>query len=204
MLLNWVPLLVGLGFGLVPPRLLITSEVRYLSFDELWARIFWRRQHGQRRRRWWKLPLVWIDPVRGYVVAEMLRRAFQPAPGASFLEGQLSVFVLMAALLVVLAVQTGGRRHAGESLSPAGFMAGVMLALMPLQVALGAMVVGVATAIALHRYSSAYWAATVFTGLLGFVFVGKSPTLVSYLLLVSAPAWISWLRGTTLVTPVRC
>lgn len=204
MSINWAPLLLGLVFGLIPPRMLLNCDCRYLPFDELWHRVFRRPQDGQKRRRWWKLPLVWIDPVRGYVVGAMLGQAFQATPGGGFLLALLPVFALLAALLLVLQVQTQGREHERESLSPAGFMAGLMVALMPLEVWAGAIVVGAATAVALHRYSFGYWAATIFIGLLGYLFVGPSPSVGVYMLMVSAPAWMSWLRGTTLVTPVRC
>ena len=106
--------------------------------------------------------------------------------------------------MVVLLVQTKGRYGERESLSPAGFMAGLILALMPPVVAIGVMVVGGATMVALHRYSLGYWAAALMTGILGFVFIGPNPKLGVLVLAVSAPAWMSWLRGTTLVTPVRC
>ncbi len=206
MVVNWVPFLLGLGLGIVPVRLLLNSECRYLPFDEFWRRVVRRSHHGQKRRRWWKLPLVWIDPVRGYVVASMLEQAFQPPRGtaAGFLPVFLPAVALLAALLAVLFVQTQGRTRERESLSPSGFMAGLMVALMPFDVWLGAIVVGAATAVALHRYSIGYWAAAVFTAFLGYLFVGPGPSLGVYVLVVSAPAWMSWLRGTTLVMPVRC
>jgi hypothetical protein len=64
--------------------------------------------------------------------------------------------------------------------------------------------VGGATSIALHRYSFGYWAAALVTAGLGFAFMRANPMLGVFVLLVSAPVWMSWLRGTTLVTPVRC
>ncbi len=203
MLVNWLPLVMALVFGLIPPRLLINCECRYLPFTDLWTRVLWRRD-GQKRRRWWKLPLVWIDPVRGYVVGASLAQAFTPIPQSKLAQAQLPLFALVGALLVVLMVQTKGRPGQNESLSPAGFMAGLMIALMPLQVSLGALVVGGATAVAMHHYAAGYWAAALFTALLGYVFIGVSPSLGAYVLTVSAPAWIAWFRGTSLVTPVRC
>lgn len=204
MTIHWIYLLVGLGFGLIPPLRLLTCDCRYLPFDELWTRVIRRPKDSVRRKRWWKLPLVWVDPLRGYVVGSMLNQAFSPVPRSGFLQAQLPVLALLASLMLVLMVQTKGRVYERESLSPAGFMAGLMLALMPLTVALGALVVGGATAIALHRYSFGYWAAAFVTGGVGFVFMRINPKLAVYVLMVSAPAWMSWLRGTTLVTPVRC
>ena len=204
MVINWINLAVGLLFGLIPPLRLLNCECRFLMFEELWVRSIRPPQDGQRRRRWWKLPLVWVDPVRGYVVGAFLATAFRAAPKSNFLQSQLPVLALLACLMLVLAVQTKGRPRERESLSPAGFMAGLMLALMPFTVAAGAIIVGGATAVALHRYSYGYWAATLITAGIGFVFLKGNTKLGVYVLTVSAPAWMSWLRGTTLVTPVRC
>lgn len=204
MVINWINLAVGLLFGLLSPLRLLNCECRFLIFEELWTRSIRPAQDGQRRRRWWKLPLVWIDPIRGYVVGISLAAAFRAVPKATFIQGQLPVLALLAALMLVMAVQTKGRPRERESLSPAAFMAGLMIALLPFTVAAGAIVVGGATMIALQRYSYGYWAATLITAGIGFVFLKGNTKLGVYVLTVSAPAWMSWLRGTTLVTPVRC
>ena len=204
MVIHWVYFFTGLVFGLIPPRYLLNSDCRYLTFESLWTRVLRREKDSQKRRRWWKLPLVWIDPVRGYVAATMVNRAFEAVPKATFIQAQYPVLALLVVVMAVLLVQTRGRPHEPESLSPAGFMAGMMLALLPPTVAIGAMVVGGATAIALQGYSAGYLAAMLLTAGIGFVFMGKSPKLGVLVLMVGAPAWMSWLRGTTLVTPVRC
>lgn len=204
MVINWIHLSVGLIFGLLPPMRLLNCECRFLIFDEMWARVFRRATGGERRRRWWKLPLVWIDPFRGYVVGASLAEAFRAVPKASFIQGQLPVLSLLACVMVVMAVQTSGRDRERESLSPAGFMAGIMLAMMPLQIALSAIVIGTATAMALQSYTFGYLAAGLATAGVGVVFMMGNTNLGIYVLMTSAPAWMSWLRGTTLVTPVRC
>jgi hypothetical protein len=204
MIIHWIYLLTGLGFGLIPPIRLLNCECRYLQFEELWTGVIRRPMDNTRRKRWWKLPLVWVDPIRGYVVGMMLSKAFSPPARASFIEAQFPVLALLGTLMLVLMVQTQGRSRERESLSPAGFMAGLMLALMPPVVAIGALVVGGSTSIALHRYSFGYWAAAFATASVGFAFMQMNPKLGVFVLMVSAPAWMSWLRGTTLVTPVRC
>jgi hypothetical protein len=204
MVINWIHLAVGLVFGLLPPMRLLNCECRFLIFDEMWARVCRRGTGGERRRRWWKLPLVWIDPFRGYVVGASLAEAFERAPGATFIQGQLPVLSLLACVMAVMAVQTSGRDRERESLSPGGFMAGIMLAMMPLQIAISAIVIGAATAMALHSYTFGYLAAGLATAGVGAVFMMGNTKLGIYVLMTSAPAWLSWLRGTTLVTPVRC
>jgi hypothetical protein len=205
MIVDWPALAVALVFGLLSPLRLLSSGCRFLTFQEMWTRVWRRAPAGQRRRRWWKLPLVWIDPVRGYVVGHFLGRAFGSSPESSYLEAQVLVALGFVALFAIVWVQTKGRKGERESLSPAGFMAGLMLAVLePPIVAVSAWVVGGAMAIALDRYSFGYWAAALTVLMAGAVFSGVGPALVLQVGLVSAPAWIAWLRRTPLVTPVRC
>ena len=204
MVINWLHLLVCLLFGLIPPWRLLNCECRYLIFEELWTRVLRRPEGTARRRRWWKLPLVWIDPFRGYVVGMFLAEAFKAAPKASFMQAQIPVLALLGCVMWVLAVQTSGRVRERESLSPASFVAGMMLAMMPPTVAIGAIIIGGATAVALHSYAFGYLAAGLAAAGIGVVFLKGNPKLGIYVLMASGPAWMSWLRGTVLVTPVRC
>ena len=205
MIVNWVYLAVGLLFGLIPPLRLLNTECRYLLFEDLWNRLFRSREEGEKkRRRWWKLPLVWIDPFRGYVVGDMLGQSFSAAPKANFAQAQMPVLAMLGTVLLVLSVQTRGRPYERECISPAGFMVGLMIALMSPTIAIGAIIVGAATMIALQSYLHGYLAAAVITAMLGLAFLGPVNTkVIAFTLIVSAPAWICWLRGNSLVTPVR-
>lgn len=206
MIVNWAYLAVGLLFGLIPPLRLLNTECRYLIFEDLWNRLFKSREEGEkRRRRWWKLPLVWIDPFRGYVVGDMLGQSFRAVRKANFAQAQFPVIAMLLAVLLVLAVQTRGRPYERETISPAGFMVGLMLALMAPTIALGAIIVGAATMIALQSYLHGYLAAGFMTAVLGLAFMGPvNPKVIAFTVIVSAPAWINWLRGNSMVTPVRC
>lgn len=194
----WLPLLGGLFFGLIPPKLLLNSECRYLRFEAMWERVANRKKSIQKRRRWWKLPLVWIDPVRGYMVATLVHEGLKPLGG-----GLLGVSVNFLVLLVILFVQTSGRSEQGETLSPAGFLGGMMLALLPPIVSISAIVLGVSTAVAMSRFVPGYVIASLVTASVGIVFMGKNLWLVSYTVLIAFPMILSWLKRSSLVVPVR-
>jgi len=106
-------------------------------------------------------------------------------------------------LLIVLWMQTRDRIHAGETISPSSFLGGMMLALLPVVVACSAIVIGVATAIAMNSFAAGYVVATVTTLAIGYPFLGRSPWLPLYGLLVALPLVLNWLRRTTLVMPIR-
>jgi hypothetical protein len=205
MIIHWLTLISGLFFGLIPPGLLINSECRYLGFEALLKRVVPSRTHTEprRRRRWWKLPLVWIDPVRGYVAAFFINQAFTALPDAVGIARLLPVVATFLALLAMVWVQSSGRQSKGETLSPSGFLAGMMLALLPWIVALSAIVIGVTTALAMNSFNAGYMFATMMTATCGYFFLGRSILLPAYTLLVATPMLLNWVRRSKLVIPVR-
>lgn len=206
-LVNWLPLAVGLAFGLIPPSRLINCTVRHMPFDMLWTDVLWRKnrdEDARRRRRWWKLPLVWIDPVRGYVVGAALLQAFEPMPGSNFVQAQLPALALGAVLFVVFRAQTQERMRERESISPASFVFGYMWAVFDPLVAGGAALIGAATSVSVRNYTAGYLLAMLVAGGLGGLLMGTTPKVAVLALGVGAPALLNWMRGTQLVTPVRC
>ena len=202
MIIHWIPLLCGLFFGLIPPKLLLTSECRYMRFDTLWNRIANPHKSPQRRRRWWKLPMVWIDPVRGYLVGDFLSRAFTLDPLSTGLAKVLPLIATFLVLAVVVWVQTRGREEAGETLSPTAFLGGMMIALLPLVVALSAIALAASTTVVMRRFAAGYVIAALTTACIGYFFMSKT-VLATYTVVVAMPLLIAWLRRSSLVMPVR-
>ena len=204
MIIHWLPLTVGLVLGLIPSGLLINTECRYLIFEDLWSRVLWPENRGsERRRRWWKMPLVWIDPVRGYVVASFLMQAFEPAPEAAAIERLLPTLAWGGLLVIIVWVQSSRRLRERETVSPTSFIAGATLALLPLEVALATLIMGAASAVAMQAFVAGYIVATATMLGVGFAFMGKSQTLAVALSVMAMPVLINWLRGTRMVMPVR-
>lgn len=114
MTINWIWLLAGLGLGLVPPRWLINCECRYLDFGDFWYKAIRRNPGEGRRRRWWKLPLVWIDPVRGFVTAWLVYGAFTREEGATSAERFFFLALPGALVLLAVAMQTFGAPGSGN------------------------------------------------------------------------------------------
>jgi len=204
MIIHWFQLLGALLFGLIPPRQLINSECRYLKFDEFWAVVVKPRKSNQRRRRWWKLPIVWIDPVRGYVIAFLLADAFAFDHRATSFESLGRLAVTFMILLLIAWIQTCGRNKQKETLAPTGFLAGLMLGLLPPVIALSGIVLGVVMAIATTSFPAGYLVAALTTAGIGYAFMGTSIHLAASTLVMASPLLISWMRRAPLVIPVRC
>jgi hypothetical protein len=203
MIIHWIPLLCGLFFGLIPPLCLIKKECRFREFDVIWKRISKPADPGQVRRRWWKMPIVGIDPIRGYVTGFYLSDAFRTAQNAAGVQKLLPLIATALLLLLVMCVQTSGRGNERETLSPVTFLGGLMLALLPLVVALSAITIGTATAIAMSGFSAGYFMASVATACIGYIFLGRSLWLPVYTVIVASPLLINWFRRGHLVMPFR-
>jgi len=208
MVIIWIPLLIGLFFGLIPPRSLMKSEVRYLDFEYLWTKAIRPPVDERWRRSWWKLPLVWIDPVRGYVVAMFIMEAFPRVASGSGLSPYPRLITFTILLLFSLWIQTTGRKRAGETISPTGFLAGMLLALLPPEISVPVLIIGGATIIAVREYVYGYIAAFLFFVGLGAAVRGTGLGAILFLItpgcLILLPLVVNWLRGTRLVVPVRC
>ncbi len=204
MIPTWYMLLLGLALGFVPPRLLANPDCRYLSFEDLWNKVLRRDPTLTRRRiRWWRAPLLWIDPVRGHLVASMLLGGLRPVRKASpgLIYGEIGLTALM--LLAVLWVQTGLRAKDRETVTPVLFLAGMLTAMLPWTVWGPAFVLGVASAVAMNGFVAGYFVAGLAVLGAGYVFMGNLFTLATVIFLLALPVLLNWLRSTNMVVPVR-
>lgn len=202
--ISWFSLLLGCALGLLPGYKLINSECRYCDFETLTRIMLERGEAARRRKRWWKLPLVWIDPIRGYVAAWLLFAAFSPTPEARGFMRLLPMLLEHALLFVAVVMQTLGRGKKDECISPAGFMFGVMLAMLKPVVAISALIIGASTAWAMSGYGAGYALMVLMTAGLGVVFQGANIGLAAKVCVSAAPLLSCWWRQCRFVTPLRC
>ncbi len=204
MIITWYQLLLGLALGLVAPQLLLQADCRYLSFEDLWTRVVRREPTMTRRKiRWWRTPLVWIDPLRGYLVASLVADGLQLVPEATAEQklGELSLTTLIyvAAVWVQSAVRVKDR----ETLSPVLFLAGMFVALFPWTVWGPALLLGAASAVAMNGFVAGYFVTALATLGAGYLFTGNLPALATALAMLSVPVMLNWMRSTRLVMPIR-
>lgn len=205
--IHWIPLLFGLFFGLIPPSKLLSCRCKYFDCYGVVSRVFHTGGANEKGRRWWKLPLAWIDPVRGYVTATLLGQAVYATPDSTGSE-RLGVLLLTAILLLaVLFVQAERRLRSNEkhqTVSPTTFLAGMIVGLLPPMVAIATLALGFATALALTNFTAGYGAASFAALAVGLVFSRNFPQVGMNAFIVAFPMLVSWVRRTTLVMPVRC
>lgn len=192
-------------FGFLPPRFLINCECRYLVLNEFMIRVLERPIEDRRgRRRWWKLPLIWIDPIRGFVAGYYLTQAFEVSPTAVGAFARWLPLVLgWLLIMAVFHVQSLGRDRTDESRSPSGFACGFMIPLLGPLVGVAAILLGVSSALAFRKYEAGYVIAGLGALALGFVFGAGPINAFLNMTVVIAPAFFAWWRTSHLVAPVR-
>ena len=204
---GWLALILGIGFGLIPPRLLYKEGCRHLTLIEARSSSMRRSgSSGRKRRTWWKLSLFWLDPFRGYACAHLaalgVARFCQSFPAASV----LSPIIQGLIVLIVLVIQMeGGRQEAGKLLAPVPFLLGFTTGLyLDFGIVGGAVAfLAVAPMLGTHSFVWGYLVAGVTAGAIGLVFLGPSPSLVLFAATACAPALYAFLRRAPLVLPFR-
>lgn len=200
MTISWGYLLLGLILALFPGKILRGDECRHFNCEQLVRRM---TDKTRKRRRWWKLPAVWIDPVRGFFAAWLLKDALVRNPGAHGLEAQLPTLLPMLILTVGLTVQTSGNREKSQLVAPAGYLAGLMIGWLPWMISVPAVILGGSSAVAFRRWEAAFAIGSATTLIIGYFFMGKSIPLIWAAGVFAWPMFLAWLTGSKLVLPVR-
>jgi len=204
---GWFALVLGPALGLVPPRWLYKEGCRHLTLIEARSSSLRRSgSSGRRRRSWWKLSLVWLDPFRGYASGHLA--ALGLATLAENMRAAPLVPLLAQCLLIpaILLIQMeAGRQESGKILAPVPFLLGFTTGLyLDFGVVGGAVaLLAVATMLGTHSFMWGYVVAGAAAALIGFAFLGPSPALLVFALTACAPAPYAFLRRATLVLPFR-
>lgn len=125
----WIYLAITLVAGALPPRLFWGRGMLFMDGAQMRARYSMLNPgDNRRRRRWWKSPAVWLDPVRGWLAGWALCCAFMTG-GETMEQGPylLLQYGGYVALLALVAWQTCGRERERETLSPLLFIGGVLV-----------------------------------------------------------------------------
>jgi hypothetical protein len=208
--LAWLALAAGLLLGLLPPRFFYNKSSRHLTLLEIRSSQVHHSSTlatGRRRRAWWKSPLVWLDPFRGYGSAHLLNIGLLNVIPPSYAAGPLLLKAChFGASIAILFIQiTKGRQKPGQLLAPVcflfGFTTGVYLDFAIVGASVAAL--AVATMFGTHSFMLGYVTAGAAAVGIGFPFLGPGPALGVFAIVASAPLYLAFMQRATLVLPVR-
>lgn len=197
MIIPWGWSVFGALLLLFPADRLLSSVVRLRSMDS-----FQSLENSPRHRPWWWVPILWVDPLRGYVGTYLMTAAVAGSDEWITTDKRLYALAMLVLASGVLA-QMFTRRGDEAWLAPIGFVAGVVAVLTPWPVALiaGAM---------------AFTAMFGFRSISAFFLVGFSMVAALALPLDANPVWfvpalgvlalpflVAVLSGRTMEIPTR-
>lgn len=207
--LGWLTLPLALALGLLPPRWFYPAGCRHITLLEARSSSLRQAAHGlsgRRRRRWWKLPLYWLDPFRGYATGHLLALGLSHLCAVFALPRPVHLLLHGLLLVPVLLIQThSGRQTREQLLAPVAFQLGLVTGLLPQHAILGVSVslIGLASMLAAHSFGWGFLASGAAAAAIGLPLLGPGPSLLLLAAVAAAPALIAFLRRATLVSPLR-
>lgn len=198
MIFHVTSFVAGLLLLMFPADGLLTSSVELRGFDA-----FRTLERDSRARPWWWVPLLWIDPFRGFVGAGLLTESLG-IPSADWAVIPRAGYALALAVFgLAVVVQMLTRREKGVFLAPIFFISGIVASLVPWPVS----VIGLAMALTgmfafrqFHAFFSMGFATVCF---LGFVLTAGLVWLVPALEVLGVPAIAMLLSDRELELPVH-
>ncbi|MBI5766357.1 MAG: hypothetical protein HZA93_01070 [Verrucomicrobia bacterium] len=182
-----------------PADWLLSSRVELRSFD-----CFQSLENSPRHRPWWWVPALWIDPLRGFAGAWLLREAlgleftrWVPVPQMVYV---VALSMLALGILCQMLTRRGGR---GVLLAPLGFVTGLVLAIVPWSVSLLAIASSALGAFAFRQFSAFFWFGLVAVVLLGLAFEAHGAALGAAGGAFGAPLAIGVVSACALEVPTR-
>jgi hypothetical protein len=186
----------GLLLLLFPADRLLSSSVELRTFG-----CFRRLDHSPGPRPWWWVPILWFDPVRAFVGAWLITWPL-PARDVEWAALPKTACGLTIALLAAgVLCQLFTRRDRTVLLAPMGFVAGVVVALVPWHVAALGLTIAVTAMLAFRQFQVFFIAGFLTIGVLGFVLKAEIPWLLSALAMLALPIAASVAMERTLEIP---
>lgn len=184
---------------LIPADRLLSSLVELRSFD-----CFQSLENSPRHRPWWWVPALWLDPLRGFFGAFLLKESLAITSVPWAVTPKPAYALMLAVLALGVVCQTATRRgDQGVLLAPMGYVAGVVAALTPWPVALIAVVTASLGLFAFRQFHAYFVFGSVAVALLGFVLGAEmmwiSPAIGAFAL----PVIAGIVTGSTLELPTR-
>jgi hypothetical protein len=184
---------------LFPADRLLSAQVELRTFES-----FRSLENSPRFRPWWWVPALWLDPVRGFFGAYLVRHGLLIGSNPWALVSKTAYAVLLGLLTAAVIIQMFTRR--GDRtvlLAPLGFVAGVVLALTMWPVALIAIVAALLGLFACRQFHAFFAFGPVAVALLGFTPDAHAMWVAPAAGIFALPLIAGILTGTTLELPTR-
>lgn len=194
--LNWIffgPALLLLFFPVIERG---AARVRLCGYEDI------RNNRDGIAGVFWRQPWVWVDPIRAFAGAWLLRNAWT-------LEASLSgvwKHVPLAATFLILALAVGSQMHTRREeevvFAPIGYVSGLMFATLPPQVAVLVVALAGACMMAFRGWGSFFFCGAFAAAVFGYMILRVDLWMAGTVALLIEPLFLALLFGRSLVVPV--
>ena len=203
-MLPWLYLGIGMAAGLVPARWFWGRGVQFLDGPQLRSRLALVPVDNRRRRRWWKSPAIWLDPLRGAVAGWVFGTGiWENTDGVDWLAMNLMLYGAFAVVGGFVVWQSLGRFKDGEIVGPILFLAGLLAGFWGWLMGTCAFAVGILTLLALQSVGAAFWAMAAIMATVGWWLIGFSVSWMVGVGICGLPVTLAFLFRYRLVLPIR-
>ncbi len=203
-MLPWLYLGIGLVAGLAPARWFWGQGVQFLDGTQLRSRLVVAPVDNRRRRRWWKSPSIWVDPLRGALAGWVFgdgvwqnAEASDPTVVRVMLYG---AFVIVGSFVLI---QSLGRSKQRELVGPILFLGGLLAGFWGWVPGTCAFAVGILALLALQSVEAAFLTMAVIMATAGWFLIGFSVVWLAGIGICGLPVILAFLLRYRLVLPVR-
>jgi hypothetical protein len=198
MTINWVPFALGLLLLVYPADRLLSSMIRLRDFDS-----FQILEAGAPHRPWWWVPLLWLDPWRSLAGTLLLKHALGIMSPQWTLTQKPAYWVMIWVLALGVFCQIFIRRDREALLAPMGFVAGMVVALMPLPLALIGLAMATMSVFAFRKFDAFFAVGLAMIALLGFLFQTSFIWIAPAVGVLGLPILLGGLTARALEMPTR-
>lgn len=198
MSIHWLSFFSGLLLLLYPLDELLPKRAGLRIYEQLT-----RHKNRKLTKAWWWMPVLWFSPLRAWLGVYVFKHSVSMLPGMPHLYAHVPLLMVMAVLLIAVVVQMHTRRQEDKFIAPMGYLSGILFGLLPLSIALLAVVLATASTIAFRTWNVFFLFGAVSAAAFGYLLLKGNLWVVGATLLMLEPLLVSLLLGRTLAMPVR-
>lgn len=192
---DWFRYFAAVVLLCTPLRVLLRSRIRAHDCEGLLQKKL-KPVRDLKRQPW-----LWIEVVRAYVGTSALKEGW----GADVSAGWTSTLwiVSFAVLLFAVFMQMWSRRVDDVFFAPVSFCTGIVLALLPVGVALLSLVFAFSSLVAFRNWQAFFICGAFGSAGLGYLSIRLKPWLVVCVAALLTPAFLAWATDRSLRLPLR-
>lgn len=197
MTIHWLFFATALALLFFPMETWIRGEFRMRDYESV------RNDKSKGRRSWWRQPEIQLDPLRAFAGAWLIKHSWSIDPLVTGVWSLLPIVATCAICAMATIVQMHSRQYDDAFFAPIGFVAGVICALLPPQVAVLVVASSIAYMMAFRGWASFFVCGAATTAIFGYMILKRDFWMIGSVGVMATPLILSFFTGRRLFLPTR-